>query len=82
MGLARTVYSLLGATNHGGTPVDVVTWILLGTLAVYVGGLFYGMRKGMNEIITALSSIDQRLARLEDAAVAKQEEASRPSAEG
>ena len=72
----------LGATNQGGTPVDVVTWILLGTLAVYLGAVFYGMRKGMNEIITALSSIDQRLARLEGAAVAKHEEASRPSAEG
>ena len=62
--------------------MDVFTWILLGTLAVYVGALFYGMRKGMNEIITALSSIDQRLARLEDAAVAKHGGASWPSAEG
>jgi hypothetical protein len=56
--------------------------ILLGTLAVYLGAVFHGRRKGMNEIITALSSIDQRLARLEDAAVAKHKEASRPSVEG
>ena len=62
--------------------MDVVTWVLLGTLAVYLGAVFYGMRKGMSEIITALSSIDQRLARLEDAAVARHEDASRPSAQG
>jgi hypothetical protein len=45
--------------------VDVVTWVLLGTLAVYVGAVFYGMRKGLGAIITALESIDQRLAHLE-----------------
>ena len=62
--------------------MDVVTWVLLGTLAVYLGAVFYGMRKGMSEIITALSSIDQRLARLEDTAVAEHEDAARPSAPG
>jgi hypothetical protein len=55
----------LGATTQEGWLVDIVTWVLLGTLAVYVGAVFYGMRKGMGEIITALSSIDQRLANLE-----------------
>ncbi len=47
--------------------VDVVSWVLLAIVVAYVSALFYGMRKGMNEIITALSSIDQRLAHLEDA---------------
>jgi hypothetical protein len=70
----------LATTNQGGSLVDVVTWVLLGTLAVYVGAVFYGMRKGMGEIITALESIDQRLARLE-AALASREGTSHPTAE-
>jgi hypothetical protein len=70
----------VGTTNRGGSLVDVVTWVLLGTLAVYVGAVFYGMRKGMGEIITALESIDQRLARLETALTSR-EETSHPTAE-
>jgi hypothetical protein len=70
----------VGTTNRGGSLVDVVTWVLLGTLAVYVGAVFYGMRKGMGEIITALESIDQRLARLETALTSR-EETSQPTAE-
>ncbi len=41
-----------------GMPVDVISWVLLAVVVAYVSALFYGMRKGMNEIITALSSID------------------------
>ena len=46
--------------------MDIVAWVLIGTALVYLGAVFYAMRRGMNEIITGLSSIDQRLAHLED----------------
>jgi hypothetical protein len=38
---------------------------------VWLGGIFYAMRKGLNELITGLASIDQRLARLESLAAAR-----------
>ena len=38
---------------------------------VWLGGIFYAMRKGLNELITGLESIDQRLARLESLAAAR-----------
>ena len=49
---------------------DIVVYVLLGTALVYLGAVFYSMRRGLNEIIAGLSSIDQRLAHLEDLASA------------
>ena len=39
----------------------VVTIIAL----VWIGRIFYALRKGLNEIIIGLTSIDERLARIE-----------------
>jgi len=58
--------------------VDIFLYGLIGIALVYLGAVFYGMRKGMNEIITGLSSIDQRLAHLEDLALAKRKETETP----
>ena len=38
---------------------------------LWLGGIFYAMYKGLNELIAGLSSIDQRLVRLESLAIAK-----------
>jgi hypothetical protein len=42
----------------------VVTIIALIAL-VWIGRIFYALRKGLNEIIIGLTSIDERLARIE-----------------
>ena len=44
---------------------DIVVYVLLGTGLVWIGAIYYAVRKGLNEIITGLSSIDERLARIE-----------------
>ena len=46
---------------------------LLCVALVWLGGIFYAMRKGLNELITGLASIDQRLARLESIAAARRD---------
>jgi len=61
--------------------VDIVAWGLIGIGLVYLGAVFYGMRRGMNEIITGLESIDRRLAHLEDLASAEREESVAPPPE-
>jgi len=38
----------------------------LAVIALWVGRIFYILQKGLNEVITGLTSIDDRLARLED----------------
>ena len=51
----------------------MVEFIIIGlpcVLLVWIGSIFYAVRKGMNEIIAGLISIDARLARLENSAVA------------
>jgi hypothetical protein len=48
-----------------------VAVFLMCVALVWLGGIFYAMRKGLNELISGLSSIDQRLARLESLAAAK-----------
>ena len=37
----------------------------LAVIALWVGRIFYILQKGLNEVITGLGSIDDRLARLE-----------------
>jgi hypothetical protein len=44
---------------------DIVVYVLLGTGLVWIGAIYYAVRKGLNEIIEGLSSIDERLARIE-----------------
>jgi hypothetical protein len=44
---------------------DIVVYVLLGTGLVWIGAIYYAVRKGLNEIIAGLSSIDERLARIE-----------------
>jgi len=39
--------------------------VLLGTAPVWIGGIYFALRKGLNEIINGLNSIDGRLARIE-----------------
>ena len=48
-----------------------VAVFLMCVALVWLGGIFYAMRKGLNELISGLSSVDQRLARLESLAAAK-----------
>lgn len=43
----------------------ITVFVLMCVVLVWLGGIFYAMRRGLNELITGLSSIDQRLARLE-----------------
>ena len=61
--------------------MDIVAWVLIGTALVYLGAVFYGMRRGMNEIITGLASIDRRLAHLEDLASSAREQSTAPPPE-
>lgn len=61
--------------------MDIVAWVLIGIALVYLGAVFYGMRRGMNEIITGLSSIDQRLAHLEDLLSAGRNQSTAPPPE-
>jgi hypothetical protein len=44
---------------------DVVVWVLLGTGLVWIGAIYYSLRRGLNEIIAGLTSVDERLARME-----------------
>ncbi len=39
--------------------------ILQAVLLFWVGGIFFALRNGLNEIIKGLSSLDERLAKLE-----------------
>ena len=61
--------------------MDIVAWVLIGTALVYLGAVFYALRRGMNEIITGLTSIDQRLAHLEDLASSAREQSTAPPPE-
>lgn len=44
---------------------DIIVIVVLCTALVWIGRIFYALQKGLNEIITGLNSIDERLARLE-----------------
>jgi hypothetical protein len=48
----------------------IIIIFLMCVALVWIGGIFYAMRKGLNEIISGLSSIDERLARLENNPIA------------
>jgi hypothetical protein len=61
--------------------VDIIAWGLMAIALVYLGAVFYGMRKGMNEIITGLSSIDQRLAHIEELAASGRAQSASPPPE-
>jgi hypothetical protein len=42
----------------------IIMLILFAFLTVWVGGIFYALRKGINEIIEAFSSFDEKLTEL------------------
>jgi len=43
----------------------VIEIILQAVILFWIGGIYYAMRKGLNEIIEGLRSIDERLSKLE-----------------
>ena len=45
--------------------MEAIIVVLLCVLLVWIGGIFFALRKGLNEIITGLRSIDERLARFD-----------------
>ncbi len=44
--------------------ITLIAIILFVFLTVWVGGIFYALRKGLNEIIEAYSSFDEKLAEI------------------
>ena len=42
----------------------IIAIILFAFPTVWVGGIFYALRKGLNEIIEAFSSFDEKLAEI------------------
>jgi hypothetical protein len=52
----------------------------LAVIALWVGRIFYILQKGLNEVITGLTSIDNRLAHLEDQLGATQAREPEPEA--
>ncbi|UCH93768.1 MAG: hypothetical protein JSV88_26350 [Candidatus Aminicenantes bacterium] len=48
------------------TVIWIIILILLFWILYWIGGLYYTIRKGMNEIIKGLATIDERLQRIEN----------------
>jgi hypothetical protein len=47
------------------TVIWILILILVCWILYWIGGLYFTIRKGMNEIIKGLSTIDERLERIE-----------------
>jgi hypothetical protein len=45
--------------------VEIIIVVLICIALVWIGGVFYSVRRGMNEVIRGLNVIDDRLERLE-----------------
>jgi hypothetical protein len=45
--------------------MDPVLWILVCGILFWIGAIFHVQRKGMNQIIEGIISIDQRLAEID-----------------
>ena len=45
--------------------LEILGLVGLAVAILWLGRIFYILQKGLNELITGMSSIDQRLARLE-----------------
>jgi hypothetical protein len=43
---------------------EIVLIVMLSILIILVGGVYFTLRRGFNEIIEALESLDERLSRL------------------
>jgi hypothetical protein len=56
---------MFAATASGGYLVEIIIICLICIALVWIGGVFYSVRRGMNEVIRGLNVIDDRLVRLE-----------------
>ena len=54
-----------GATDGRWTVFEILGLVGLAIAILWIGRIFYILQKGLNEIISGLTSIDQRLTRLE-----------------
>ena len=45
--------------------MEIIIIVLICIALVWIGGVFYSVRRGMNEVIRGLNVIDGRLERLE-----------------
>lgn len=43
---------------------EIVLIVMLAIVIILVGGIYFALRRGFNEIIEALESLDERLSRL------------------
>lgn len=58
--------STFAATDvRGVCVVEIIIIVLICIALVWIGGVFYSVRRGMNEVIRGLDVIDDRLERLE-----------------
>jgi TM2 domain-containing membrane protein YozV len=63
----------LGATDGRWAVLFIILALVgLAIAILWLGRIFYILQKGLNEIITGLTSIDQRLARVEARLAAQQ----------
>ena len=49
----------------GGVVLEILGLVGLAVAILWLGRIFYILQKGLNELISGISSIDQRLGRLE-----------------
>ena len=52
--------------------LEIIGLVGLAVTILWLGRIFYILQKGLNELITGLTSIDQRLAKLEHLLAAQQ----------
>jgi len=60
--------NLIGIEHHWGamstvTYGEIVLIVMLAILIVLVGGVYFTLRRGFNQVIEALESLDERLSR-------------------
>jgi hypothetical protein len=69
-----------GATDGRSAVFVIIGLVGLAVAILWLGRIFYILQKGLNEIITGLTSIDERLTRVEAQLAARQTRDPEPGA--